>query len=53
MREAQLISQYSALLSMVFMMAFVITFDGIIWRNRWRDRRRSRLLREYCTQAAA
>jgi hypothetical protein len=53
MGENQVLSQFSALASMVFLMAFTIVFDGIVWRRRQRDRKFSALLKQYCRQMAA
>ncbi len=52
MGEEPVVSQYSALASMVFMMAFTMVFDGVISRHRYRDRRLGLLLREYCLRSA-
>jgi len=44
-------AQYSALLSVVHMMGFVIVFDRMIWRKG--AVRHARLLHAYCTQLVA
>ena len=43
MGEDRVLSQFSALASVVFSMAFTIVFDGMIRRRRQRDRRISML----------
>ncbi len=52
MGEDRVLSQFSALASVVFSMAFTIVFDGMIRRRRQRDRRISYCLKQYCRLAA-
>ena len=52
MGEERVVSQYSALASMVFMMAFTMIFDSMISRHRHRDRRLGLSLRQYCLRSA-
>jgi hypothetical protein len=51
MGEDRVVSQYSALASIVFMMAFTIIFDSVIRRHRQRDLRLGFLLRQYCLRS--
>lgn len=46
-----MMAQYSALLSVVYMMGFVMVFDRIIWRKG--AVRHAHLLQAFCTQVVA
>ncbi len=53
MGHDELVIQFSALASMIYMMAFTALFDAVVWRHRYPNRRIGYLLAQFCQSPAA